>query len=477
MGEFKVVSLNVRGVRGDKRYSIFRWLKDKKYDICLLQETYCIDNFVSKFNRGWSGEIIHSTSNSVHSRDVCVMFRRDLNYKVIDIHRCDSGRMLLINLDINGDTYTIVNVYSPNDLKQRIAFIENLGKCIDQKALNVKNLLIGGDFNCVNSEIDRTNKRTDKSTGTLTEFKSKYDLIDVWRKLHPDQRSFTFIDPSDRGYSSRIDFFLCSSDVTLHAQGSNISCAPTPDHKAVDLELQLTNCKKGKGYWKMNVSVLEDDKYLEGAKSLILSTIEEYSGHVDKISLWEFLKMRIKNYTIQFCVAKARNKKDEIQELEAQINYIDSALADTGTKQSNAEQLKLQREECKLLLDTLYEKRSKGCQIRSRAAWIELGERSTGYLLGLEKSRQGNNVTQSLKAENGEIQLGQKEILEVAKTYYTNLYRSKASHDAEVDRYIESIDMEKSLSDLDQLGCEGGVSFNECELAVKNMKKKISLQG
>ena len=52
MGEFKVVSLNVRGVRGDKRYSIFRWLKDKKYDICLLQETYCTDNFVSKFNRG-----------------------------------------------------------------------------------------------------------------------------------------------------------------------------------------------------------------------------------------------------------------------------------------------------------------------------------------------------------------------------------------------------------------------------------------
>ena len=33
------------------------------------------------------------------------MFTRDLNYKVIDIHSCDSGRMLLINLDINGDTY------------------------------------------------------------------------------------------------------------------------------------------------------------------------------------------------------------------------------------------------------------------------------------------------------------------------------------------------------------------------------------
>ena len=34
--------------------------------------------------------------------------------------------------------------------------------------------------------------------------------------------------------------------------------------------------------------------------------------------------------------------------------------------------------------------------------------------------------------------------------------------------------MEKSLSDLDQLGCEGEVSFNECELAVKNMRKNKS---
>ena len=130
-------------------------------------------------NRGWSGEIIYSTSNSVHSRGICVMFKKDLKYKVINIHKCENDRILLINVDINGDTYTIVNVYSPNELQQRIAFIENLGKCNDQKALNVKNLLIGGDFNCVNSNIDRTNKRTDKSTGTLTEFKSKYDLIDV----------------------------------------------------------------------------------------------------------------------------------------------------------------------------------------------------------------------------------------------------------------------------------------------------------
>ena len=89
MGDLSIVSLNVRGIRGDKRYAIFRWLKDKKYDICLLQETYCTDSFVSKFTRGWSGEIFHCVTDSVHSRGVCIMFKKDLQYSVIDVHRCD----------------------------------------------------------------------------------------------------------------------------------------------------------------------------------------------------------------------------------------------------------------------------------------------------------------------------------------------------------------------------------------------------
>ena len=65
MEGLKIVSLNVRGIRGDKRYAIFRWLKEKTYDICLLQETYCTESFEPKFKRGWSGEIFHCTTDSV----------------------------------------------------------------------------------------------------------------------------------------------------------------------------------------------------------------------------------------------------------------------------------------------------------------------------------------------------------------------------------------------------------------------------
>ena len=111
---------------------------------------------------------------------------------------------------------------------------------------------------------------------------------------------------------------------------------------------------------------------------MILETIGEYSDCTDKASLWEFLKILIKNYTIQFCVAKARNTNNQAKILEAQINYIDSVLTNTEDNQ-----LKKERQECKFLFDSVYEKKAEGYQIRSRAAWVELGERSTNSPVNL----------------------------------------------------------------------------------------------
>lgn len=41
MDNLSIVSLNVRGLRGEKRYAVYEWLKENKFDLCLLQETYC----------------------------------------------------------------------------------------------------------------------------------------------------------------------------------------------------------------------------------------------------------------------------------------------------------------------------------------------------------------------------------------------------------------------------------------------------
>ena len=62
MDKLSIVSLNVRGLRGSKRSNIYRWLRDNKFHICLLQETYCTKDFEVGLimKKGWNGEIINS---------------------------------------------------------------------------------------------------------------------------------------------------------------------------------------------------------------------------------------------------------------------------------------------------------------------------------------------------------------------------------------------------------------------------------
>ena len=40
MDKVDIVSLNVRGLRGNKRHTIFKWILGNKINIALLQETF-----------------------------------------------------------------------------------------------------------------------------------------------------------------------------------------------------------------------------------------------------------------------------------------------------------------------------------------------------------------------------------------------------------------------------------------------------
>ena len=105
---------------------------------------------------------------------------------------------------------------------------------------------------------------------------------------------------------------------------------------------------------------------------------------------------------------------------------------------------------------------------------MESREKSTGYFLGLEKSRQSANCITSLRDTNGKSQVSDKEILNVTTDFYTQLYQSNASTDGEIDRYVEAIPRENLLDDLDRLECEGLISLEERTIAVGKMKHNKS---
>ena len=105
---------------------MFNWLHKINLDIIFLQETYCKLNFMKCFNILWKGKILHSVTDSAHSHGVCIMFKNNLNVEILNTKSCDMGCLLLVNIKVNDEIITLVNIYAPNSETDRTIFMVKL---------------------------------------------------------------------------------------------------------------------------------------------------------------------------------------------------------------------------------------------------------------------------------------------------------------------------------------------------------------
>ena len=126
MERYKIATINARGLNNTKkRLALFQWIEDNSFDIVYIQETYCTPEFVKRFDIFWKGKIFHSNTDSKHSRGVSILLSKNFNGDIISCVRDNVGRKLLLNICDEGSTYTLVNLYCPNSLKERIDFLQN----------------------------------------------------------------------------------------------------------------------------------------------------------------------------------------------------------------------------------------------------------------------------------------------------------------------------------------------------------------
>ena len=75
----------------------------------------------------------------------------------------------------------------------------------------------------------------------------------------------------------------------------------------------------------------------------------------------------------------------------------------------------------------LYEKLGEA-MFRSKARWIERGEKATNYFFNLEKRNYEKKVIAQLKLENGEIISDIKQINEEIESFHSNLLETNSSN-------------------------------------------------
>jgi endonuclease/exonuclease/phosphatase family metal-dependent hydrolase len=149
---------------------------------------------------------------------------------------------------------TIVNIYAPSRAERR----RDREKFFSNE-LPYLLLLVGGDFNCVLTNIDATEHPI--YSRTLQEFIRGFDLLDMWETA---QERSTYINYTSRG-ASRVDRIYAWRNLSRHKRGAETRVAAFTEHLAVVIRIafEATTMRRGRSYWKMNTALLSEERFQE----------------------------------------------------------------------------------------------------------------------------------------------------------------------------------------------------------------------
>ena len=468
----KVITLNVRGItNAGKRNKILLWCDNQNADIAILQETHCTPSKVSKFKQSWKGTSFHATTDSPYSKGVSILIKENLDVKIVNHFTFVNGRALLLNLEIFRQGLTFVGIYAPNKEKTRDEFFTNLSAWILDHAKYIDNMVIGGDLNCCLLDNDSSNKShiKDKSRTTLKTIMSVLNVYDTW-DMHNKESNMCHYTWKDKNVKSRLDYIFVSKNSKLAVKyvTNKIVISDTvgqrvTDHKAVEVCVKVQVLSRGPGYWKFNCSLLKNEEYIQRMNDRLKCICEKLkqSGQ-SKFSQWEHLKREIKTFSIAFSTKLAKEKRNKFDTLEKELNTLN--------KETLSFQEITKKEQLQAQLDNLYSEKCRGAHIRARAEWVEKGERNNKYFLSLEKSRQSNNVIDSLKLDDGLIVDNQVDIIKNIGVFYETLYTSNKVSRHQIDEYLSNINIENIVSDEDKHELDKMPREIECRNVMMSMK-------
>ena len=152
------------------------------------------------------------------------------------------------------------------------------------------------------------------------------------------------------------------------------------DHRLVVTELSFSSFKYGKGFYKINCSLLENIDYFNMIVNEINKTLEEYQ-QADPQLQWEIIKTNVKEVSQQFSRFQAREKGTYLNDSFKRLQYLENILLINPDDREliNA----ISHEKAKLEVAEI--EKAKQASVRAGIKYIEEGEKCSKYFLSLEK--------------------------------------------------------------------------------------------
>lgn len=260
----KIIAWNVNGLRSiEKKNTLFELIENEKPNIICFGETKLscpstdiekklkekISGFKYRYydtckkRGGYSGTAIFSNKKPI-----------SVNYG-INIEELDmEGRV--ITLEFN--KYFLIHVYTPNSgqalqrLNYRVEQWDIEFEKYLKKLQKSKNIIVCGDLNVANDEIDIHNPKTNKKSagftieerGSFKNILTNLNLIDSYRYLYPEKVEYSYWSymrkSREKNKGWRIDYFLVSENLKNKINNSSIlTDVMGSDHAPISLDITI----------------------------------------------------------------------------------------------------------------------------------------------------------------------------------------------------------------------------------------------
>lgn len=462
-----IYSLNANGLRQfDKMKQVFTTCDINKWDILCLQETFWDDTFMTDVCKLWDGKVYYNNYDLQNRKGVAILLKKDINAKVVNVSYGDKGRLLKITIEQFDKLINVFSIYAPNEYQERKLFFENSKKFIDDDAINI----LGGDYNDYsNVLLDRSNTMSNilPNNKSFTDFKTKSNLIDIWRDRNPEKRIFSrkqWVNGVLK--QSRIDSFLVSRNCMSNTSYCFYKISSVSDHNFVCIRFDFSDIDRGPGMWIFNNTLLRDEYFCTRIYNIIHEYIQCPLYEREKIVWWDNLKYKLKCFAKYYAREKQNREKQKFWQIHNKLQHEYSRI-DKGFNVNHETVMQLELE----LRD--YEKQKcEGAILRSKAFWALQSDRNTEYFLKLEKYKQESNCIKELYTSEGTTVTETMRILETEVEFYKKLY-----HNEPVDTDMQQIlfkQIHERLNEGEKEMCEKNITMNDLTESLQSMNKNKS---
>lgn len=256
-------------------------------------------------------------------------------------------------------------------------------------------------------------------------------VVDIFRSLNPDLRSYTFHSARHRSFS-RIDFLFASRNLFYNISEASHRHCTLSDHKAVTCLATLKNFPEKAVRWRFNTRLLKSEVFIAKLTPALKEFINQNSNSsCDPRATWAVIKGFIRDFTTSFASTMRKNSEFRLRRLEAELTALDDELQ-LQYSEGTAVKLAIVKKEINVIL----RKKAEFLIQRTRRNYHFQGSRPSHLLaLKLRHNEQFTDIL-AIKNQGGVLRTDPGLVNSSFRDFFEKLYSSDINYNEQSCNYF-----------------------------------------